>query len=246
MLSNMGNPLVLCIPGPWADRGEFLAAVARHEPPARFLFAGQVLSDTNTQERVEVDFQDPDPHLEEAFGIAGQGHLEPSLLSDVARHKSVAYLIFPLDFPMERDRIHRFTALLRDIGGIAVKVESSGIAHSWPQWFELIAGTRLDQYSACVTLIGGQSYYYSCGMHHFGMPDTAVSRSVRDTEAAYTLNVFNMYLLEEAPKLEDGHTFSIAQDAPKFRLRHTPDERHPQDDLFHNPNGLWCLDLLAN
>lgn len=242
----MGNPLVLCIPGPWGERRELLAAVARHEPPGRFLFLGHVLSDSNTQERVELEFQDADPNLGEAFRIAGQGHLEDSLLSAVEAHRSVVYLVFPLDFSAERERIQRFTSLLRELGGVAIKVESSGIAHSWEHWFELIAGTRLDQYSACVTLIGGQNYYYSCGMHHFGMPDSAVSRSVRDTEAAYTLNVFNMYLLEESPKLEDGHTFSIAADAPKYRLRHSADERHSAEDLFHNPHGLWCLDLLAN
>ncbi|MCA9626666.1 MAG: DUF4261 domain-containing protein [Myxococcales bacterium] len=242
----MGNPLVLCIPGPWADRTAFLQAAVRHQPSGRFLCVGHLLSDSTTGERVELDFQGPDAHMREAFQIAGQGHLDDTLLEAVADHRSVVYLIFPLDFAAEQQRIQRFTSLLRDLGGIALKVESSGIAHSWEHWFELLGGTRLDQYSACVTLIGGERYYYSCGMHHFGSPDSAISRSVRDTEAAYTLNVFNLYILEESPKLEDGHTFSIAADAPKFRLRHVSDERHSPDDLFHNPQGLWCLDLLAN
>ena len=45
----------------------------------------------------------------------------------------------------------------------------------------------------------------------------------------------------EKPLLESGHTFSLTADSPRFRLELLTDDRHPEDDLFHNPHGLWNL-----
>jgi hypothetical protein len=111
---------------------------------------------------------------------------------------------------------------LLDAGGMAVKVESSGIAHSGARWRELATSDDpFDHYTAFVTLIGRADCFYSCGMHSFGLPDSAVPRDIDIQEAAQLLNVFNRYLLVQSPALVDGHTFSVAADAPCFRLRKT-------------------------
>lgn len=38
-----------------------------------------------------------------------------------------------------------------------------------------------------------------------------------------------------------GHTFSLSEDVPTWRLALESDERHKTDDPFFNPNGMWVL-----
>ncbi len=53
--------------------------------------------------------------------------LAEAVLSDLRRHTGVAYLRFPLDLRSERKRVLAFTSVLRQAGGLAVKVDSSAI-----------------------------------------------------------------------------------------------------------------------
>ncbi len=97
-----------------------------------------------------------------------------------------------------------------------------------------------------VTLVGDREYYYSCGMHHFGLPECEVLPvRCRPVKRRTSMNRFNNYLLAENPTLSSGHTFSVAQDAPRFRLTHLKDERHDEEvELFRNPHGIWRLDAV--
>jgi hypothetical protein len=71
-----------------------------------------------------------------------------------------------------------FTGVMRQVGGIAVKVESSGIAHDWDTWFARVQSNNpFDWYRSLVVLIADPSRFYSCGMHPFGLADVEVSRS---------------------------------------------------------------------
>src|SRR5206468_6299477 len=127
----------------------------------------------------------------------------------VQGHTAVAYLRFPLDVMEQRERLLKFTQLFARIGGIAVKVESAGVAHTFERWTELLTGTPFDLYCACVALVGGERYFYSCGMHHFGLPDSAAPRTLPVEEAAESMNQFNFWRISERPVLASGHTFSI-------------------------------------
>jgi hypothetical protein len=55
------------------------------------------------------------------------------------------------------------------------------------------------------------------------------------------MNRFNMYQIIEQPRLASGHTFSLDADSPVFQLDLLPDTRHEEEDLFHNPQGIWLL-----
>jgi hypothetical protein len=242
----MNPEMILCIPGPWADRKEFLHQVISFEPKGRYLWAGAVLMDTKSQDHVPLEFCEADEHMPRAFEIASQGKLQAATLDRIRAHKSLVYAHFPLDLPDQRERVLKYSALLRDLGGIAVKVETSGVAHEWERWFSLLTGTPFQRYTAVVTLVGDREYYYSCGMHHFGLPECEVPRALPPGEAADLMNRFNNYLLAENPTLSSGHTFSLAQDAPRYLLTHLKDERHEpeEDDLFWNPHGIWRLDAV--
>ena len=237
----MTPELIICIPGTWADRSDLLRQVITSEPKGRYMFAGMVLADVEAKDHVPLEFCPADTHIPKAFEIAGQGKIPSEILTRLREHTSVVYLHFPLDLPNQRERIIKFTQIIERLGGIAVKVESAGVAHSWERWFALLSGTPFDVYCAGVVLIGDRDYYYSCGMHHFGLPECEVPRSIPVGEAADLMNRFNFWQVAEHPKLSPGHTFSLTPNAPHFRLSLQPDTRHDKEQLFHNPHGIWRL-----
>ena len=124
----MDRELIICVPGPWSDRSVFLRHIITHEPKGRFMLIGSVLADLAAKDRVTVDFCEADTRLAESFRIAGQGKLPESVLGEVGGHSAVLYLHFPLDILGQRERILKFTRLIRDLGGLAVKLESSSLS----------------------------------------------------------------------------------------------------------------------
>lgn len=238
----METELLLCIPGPWADQSDFLRTVVGLEPKGRYMFAGRILADLAAKDHVPLEIHAADKHLAEAFQLAGQGKLPPELLTSLERHESVAYLHFPADLASHRQRIASFSQVIRRAGGIAVKVESSGVAHTWERWTHLLAGTPFEQYCAVVTLIGDQRSYSSCGMHHYGLPECEVASSLAVAEAADLMNRFNFWRVLENPVLAGGHTFGVAPESPHFVLTRKPDSRHEPGHPFFNPHGVWHLD----
>ena len=237
----MSTELLLCIPGPWKDRSDFLRRVIALEPMGQFMFAGGILADVAGKDHLPVEFTPADPHIGEAFEIAGQGKIPPSTLAEIEQHKSVVYLHFQINPQAERTRLIKFTKLLQRLGGHAVKVESSGVSHSWDRWFTLLDGSLFDLYCSAVVLIGDKGHYYSCGMHHFGLPECAVPTTVDLGEAADLMNRFNFWQVAERPTMTSGHTFSLSEDAPVWRLELKSDDRHETDHPFYNPNGVWVL-----
>lgn len=238
----MNSELIICIPGMWKDRSDLLRQVITYEPKGRYMFAGMVLADVDAKDHVPLEFCPADQHIPKAFEIAGQGKIAQEILTRLHEHTSVVYLRFPLDLPNQRERIIKFTQIIKCLGGIAVKVESAGVAHSWDRWFALLSGTPFNVYCAGVVLIGDRDYYYSCGMHHFGLPECEVPRSIPVEKAADLMNRFNFWQIEEHPKLSPGHTFSLTPTSPHFRLSLHQDTRYGKGQLFHNPHGIWRLD----
>jgi hypothetical protein len=182
-----------------------------------------------------------DDDLRTVFARAGQGELSPALLNAIGAHGSAVYLMFD-DPGYETARTAaRFTGALLRAGGIAVKVETAGVAHSPERWLQACSSEEpWDIYTLFVVLVGGDDCYYSCGMHNFALPDTQVPASLGTTRGAELLNFFNIYQLVETPELIDGHTFSLAEDAPRFRLKREPYDPEYEEPLY-NPHGLWVL-----
>jgi len=213
------------------------------EGAGEFMYAGLLMVRPSDQTTVPVEFHTRDDHMRKAFELAGQGKFSEDDLDDIAGHNSVAYLFFSPSILEQRETLIAFSEFMQKMGGIAVKVESTGTAHTWENWLELLrSDSPKDWYTSLIVLIGGEEVYYSCGMHHFGMADVEVPRSLDIQEAAYLMNNFNVWRIVEKKKIETGQTFSVDEDAPRFRMSQVPDSRHEEDDLFHNPEGLWRLD----
>lgn len=235
------SELILCIPGPWADRSDFLRRVITHSPEGRFMFAGGMLADTQAKDHVMAHVVEHDPDLRRAFALAGQGRLGEDTLDAVAQHRSLVFLFIDGDVRALRPHITKYSQLLRDLGGTAVKLDSSGAAHEWDRWLQQVNAEDWPLYGATVVLVGGDTHFYSCGMHHFGLAECAVPRDMPPADAAELMNRFNMWRISEDPVFESGHTFSLHADAPRWRLQHQDDTEHAPGTGFHNPHGVWVL-----
>lgn len=237
----MDRELIVAIPGPWKDRSEFLNQIIS-STDGKFMLAGPMLANPSERDHILVEFAEADPNLRGAFQVAGRGRLKGPTIGAIARHRSVAYAYFRLQVVGQQERILRFTQVLRQIGGIAVKIESVGVAHEWDDWEQLLRSDDLFAlYTGFVTLIADEHHFYSCGMHHFDLPDVQVPRSLPGDDAAHLMNQFNYYRISEQPKIEEGHTFSLSEDAPRLELSRVDDVRYPADHPFHNAQGLWDL-----
>lgn len=235
-----GCRIIVGVPGPWKERHDLTRALLEAHKGA-YLFAGLVFMEVGTKLACQMDWYEHDDELRAAFTIAGQGKLSDSLLDAVGAHESTVYLVFD-DAGYETARTAaRFAGALLRAGGIAVKVETAGVAHSPERWLEAHDSEQAwDIYTLFVVLVGRDDCYYSCGMQNFALPDTQVPSSLGTGDGAELLNFFNMYQLVEAPELNDGHTFSLAEDAPRFRLKREPYDPGYEEPLY-NPNGLWVL-----
>lgn len=206
------------------------------------MFVGQILANPKAKDHVELELFEADPAMRKAFEYAGQGKVGASTLDAISGHTMTAYLRFPLPVTGQQARLQRFTEVIREIGGLAVKIESSGVAHEWSAWEAILSSENpFDLYRGFVTLVGDDNHYFSCGMHHFDLSEAQVSRSVDITEAADLLNRFNYYRIVENPHLESGHPFSLSEDSHWYRLEWVADHRHATNDLFHNLHGVWNL-----
>lgn len=238
----MNTKVIVGIPGPWESREEIVTQIAGTCGP-RFLFAGTLLYDSEDKDHVEMEIYEYDEILENAFRTAGKGKISQEVMKQIDSHKHMIYLLFDRENPGLRSHLLKFTKVIRDIGGIAVKVETSGVAHEFEKWNELLSDTgTFSLYTALVTLVGDDEYYFSCGMHNFGLPDCCISVKEDINDAVYTMNVFNDYQLAEKPDLEDGDTFSVTEEAPHYKLRLKEDFIYGEDEYFGNSQGRWVLE----
>lgn len=232
--------IVIGVPGPWRERTELIEALVRQK--ADFLFAGGVVMEQSTNEACGFDFTDRDENLPQAVETAGQGAFSDDQLDAVRRHNGTAWLIFD-ELGLQKARTAaRFARMLLDVGGVAVKVDSSGLAHTPERWLrDWSSEDPWAIYGLFVVLVGDEGRFYSCGMHTFDLPDAAVPSALGTGEGAKLLNHFNVYRMVESPMLNSGETFSVEADSPRYRLSLGPYVDGYEDTPMLNPHGLWTL-----
>ena len=243
---NDAPELVLCVPGPWRDREELTQCLANSETD--YELAAGVLRDTVGGFACDLVLEGADPDLPAAFAKAGPHWAASSAMAAVADHDCIAYLVGKGGSLEAAEAMMRAAAALVEAGGLGVKVDSTGIAHGPAYWFELC--DKLEQlaaHRALVVYVMGKEDVFSCGMHNFGLPDamTSAASKADATESADMLRTFTRYLLERAPVFEDGHTFSVREGMPVYRVRKVPARDYGPDSLFNNPYGAWRLESEA-
>lgn len=240
------NKIVIGIPGKWQNRSELLERIAKDS--GGYLFIGFILMHPETLEKWDLEIYDFDKNLAKSYETAGYGSLSPSTLDEIASHTFTCYLIGECDTYNSIRSMMKAVCTLLNAGGIAVKVETTGKAHSKENWFELTQSDDIwSLYTAFITLIKGDDVVgYSCGMHNFGLPDASIQDGISIGDASKLLNTFLIYCLNENPELVDGHTFSIDHDSQYYGLTLEKCSYYPEDDLFYNPYGIWRLRPVQN
>jgi hypothetical protein len=232
--------IIVCIPGMWQERSDIITAIAASNDG--WSFDGEFLHDTASNEKFGMAAVGYDAALPKAFSIAGRRSMSPDDIEAIKKHIQTVFLTGDGGSPERaRGMMHAASALLR-AGGLGVKVETAGVAHSPANWQALEAAPELVAvYHAYVSMVAAQKVYYSCGMHNLGLPDATVPRSLAPRDAARTLEAFLLYLLYESPDLSDTHTFSMDASSPRFKLQDNPCTMFPKEHPFYNPYGVWIL-----
>ena len=234
--------VVLCIPGPWDSSSALAEEIAASG--TGYTLNGSILRDLESGFTCELVLQRADPDLPADFAKAGPHWANTEAMADLDMHRTVAYLMAPGGSREAADAMMRAGAAIIDAGGMGVKVDSSGIAHAPAYWTDMC--DQLDQltaHRALVVYVAGADVY-SCGMHNFGLPE-AVTSGGDKTQAADMLRFFTRYLLERAPALADGHTFSVSEGKQVYRVEQVPAIDYGAGSLFNNPYGAWRLSPVA-
>lgn len=237
-MSDKKMEIVLCVPGPWADRGELVQSIVRDS--GGYIFAGMILMHMETKQSYELEFCGRDERMQSAFKAAGPHWKNTAEMELISSHKSVCYLISEGGSIESAHSIMNAANALLDAGGYGVKVESSGLAHPPRDWKEQCKYNYLfKSHSSYVVYVMSESTY-SCGMHNFGLPDAIVDSSESENPGEL-LRVFTHYLLSQSPVIKEGQTFSADSDSPVYRIKAHPPINYGENSLFSNPFGMWKL-----
>eukprot|EP00698_Gefionella_okellyi_P024231 TRINITY_DN8498_c0_g1_i1.p1 TRINITY_DN8498_c0_g1~~TRINITY_DN8498_c0_g1_i1.p1 ORF type:complete len:242 (+),score=17.67 TRINITY_DN8498_c0_g1_i1:2-727(+) len=134
-----------------------------------------------------------------------------------------------------------------EIGALAVKCESSGIAHGKQRWIglcELSANGDQGLLPAMLAFVrfplsSPDGSIASVGMHLIGLRDGRICNGI---SVPMHLDAFLAYQLRADGKLLiEGGIFQPDNSDVVYRLSLQQDKRYEQDDFFFNPYGLWCL-----
>ncbi len=212
----------------------------------------------------EAEWRGPDRRMVEAFQACACRR-DPSLSQTdfmmIGKHSHVLYLVSKNftadDAPGVAFKLLALGSRLLEAGAIAMKCESSGVAHSRERWLELAKDAQgetpwLALWRAFVQLpIKAEDDIYSCGMHLLGQPDQIVSADLLtkaghepEELAGRTVELFatfGLYLLGEClpGQFTSGHTFSCDAQSPRFRVLWEECTGYDEDDFFFNPFGRW-------
>lgn len=231
---------VLCIPGPWKERTDLTGQLIHSN--SGYLFDGMLLMDTKTNISCELQMEARDERMATAFKAAGPHWSPTGEMTRIDEHASVIYLIGHGGSETNFTPLMHAARALIDAGGFGVKVESTGLAHSPETWRRLCDDLHLFSiHEACVVYITGADVY-SCGMHNLGLRDVIVAADGTE-DPVNLIRTFTRYVFAEQADIRAGQTFSVASDAPVYRI--VEDEGVQYDDassLFRNPYGFWRLD----
>lgn len=238
---------IVRVPGPWASAAEAAEALAGLEAAdgPRFAVADDEIIELVTAGVLGWHWEPGAPHWRRAFEIAARGTIDPKLAVGVGQAAGHVVLIDQQGGTLERARqVMIFADALLRAGGLAVMVESAGVAHSAADWRGLTqhAHDAAALVEAFVCMVGDPSQgWFTCGMHNLGQPDAVVPAALAPEQAADLLDSFVLYLVCEEPALEGGEGFAPHEDGPAWALEHQACDHLEVGSALFNPLGLWAL-----
>jgi hypothetical protein len=236
---------VIAIPGIWVNESELQKALSQCE---NIVYDNDQIIDLTTSSKFDIEIYEYDSCLTKSFSIAGYRSLTETDLNDIESHKHTLYLIGSGGSIESAKKISIVADKILGCGGLGIKIESSGVAHSRKDWHELTSDCNLASlYYAYTNIVHENNVYYSCGMHNLGLADAIakVTAAINSENIIRAIESFLLYLLTEKPLIKTGDIFSEDPNSLRFIIKHKPCQLYPQNDLFHNPFGFWDLENIS-
>lgn len=242
----MNDKIILGFPGPWETKENIVEEIFNHYG-SEVVYSDNYLRIMEKRLAAEMFIYDYDSNIRTTFEHAGKGRISDMGLIKLASHKHTIYLKVDRGGDNLRELLADFSDIMASIGAFAVKVETSGIAWEIAEWMNnLNSGETVKLYNLLVTLIKSSNYYYSCGMHSFGVPDCCVSKLAGLKDGAHLLNAFNIYQLKERPEFETGHIFTLSEESGRYRMELKEDFLLGEEPFFVNSHGRWMLERICD
>lgn len=212
-----------------------------------YSYAGMALLHEQTQDSFGIEIYEKDKNMRQAFEQLSMGRLTEEQLEAIDKHTFTIYLIGKGGTVEDARKMLETSQALLSIGGLGVKVETTGKAFStevWNKIGQVPEDTRL--YDAFVMKLHADGdVYYTCGMQNMGLKDAIVG-AVDQQTAIYALDAFCLYQILEQPHIRPGESFSPASDMPSFQITEEEDQRYPKEDIYYNKYGLWIMRPIVN
>lgn len=238
MNQEFNQKIILCIPGIWENHQALLHALLVNE--TGYIYAGSIIKSLTNEYYAEVEEYGNDPNVSEVFRSFSLGRFSESELKKIEQHNMVIYIICDGGSIELAQQALLLGQTLMKAGGLAIKVETSGLTHLKSDWLSYNADNILDLFKAFIPIISDDNLLYSCGMQQFGKPDGCINLKV--DQASYILNNFLLYLLIENPELLENQTFSADEESEPLKLSlKASSDFFDVDSLYFNPFDVWVL-----
>lgn len=234
---------IICIPGNWNNWDEFILSIVS-STNGNYLAAGKILMNNESGKFFTLDFCEKDTKMQEAFLYAGSvTRMSQNCIDEIGNHKSVLYISGETGNLNDVERIALATNAILKAGGIAVKIETTGKAfekEKWLSFFNTFEIVNLYEMFVLDSISSPDGTIHSCGMQNLGYKDTIVSGE-EFRSAVNLISIFGYYQIIDKPTIVNNQTFSIAVDAPIYKISNELNQPNKGDELFENPFGMWRL-----
>lgn len=222
----------ILVPGPWRRAGEVIDALAERG------ISAEPRREAAVADGLYVDVIE-DADLAAGFAWGRDGALPADLLDAIGACRHAALIEVAQRLDECTPRLVTLGRALRDLGGVAVRMEGSGAASPWQPWLERLESLGpAGAYAAAVILVEDGDGFFTCGMQQFGRPDAEMTME-EPGAAIEWLDAFCVFQVVDHPVLATGHTFRPHGQTARRVLERWPDHRHHPDDGRHNTFGLW-------
>lgn len=239
--------VILGIPGKWEEHGEFVERM--NATKSLYIYQNDTIKNKETGKTFEAVFMEYNPVLLNAFDYGGRLELDEVDKAESENFKHTLYILGEVKSEEDAKEIMQAASTVLMAEGMAVKVENSGILHGSGEWLKFTKKMKqVDLFQAFVTIVPHKKFYTSFGMHILGLPEAAIELK-KEEDNTYSYNLLRTFLYSiYADKMEvnEKNTFALYENEPTFNLKKCKDNRHQQDDLFHNVNGIWELTAVNN
>ena len=228
--------IVLTIPGMWSSRTALISALAN----SGLCCDGYAIGEPNFSGICEIEMRGHEERMERAFRAGACGRMSEQDFSRITLHKTVVYLIAEGGTVEKAAEMLKLACKFLDVGGLGVKVDSSGAAHPAVLWKGYHGRAIKGLLDAFIIYLFSETFLYSCGMHNLGFRDLIVNER-RDQVSEQILSDFCGMVLTSKRPIKHGDIFRHCETGRQYVVADSNPEYFAADSLFHNPFGYWDL-----